>query len=304
LNGAAILVRVQGFQSTVTYESQSAGAITLAYDGVSFSAPVAADALLYGPGGPGPLAGSSALQAGMVVRVRYDASGNVTAVVLRDGSDQPDQAGGDHHSAVGSGDQGGSARSGSVSSDTNQSDQTDASPSSSSEAQSPDQQLTKVEGVITAVSADSLTVNGTVYVIPPTAAIRGSDTSVTLAEIQPGVRVKLWLNSAGTVVALKLQRPDNVTGTVQAIGATGITVNGVTYPLLPGYQITGAGDGQTPPLAPGMTVKLKFTVTGWVWKVHVVAPEADNSGDGSAPSTSASSSGSDGSAAPSSSSDN
>lgn len=303
LNGAAILVRLQGFQSTVTYEGQSSGTISLAYDGVTFSAPLAADAELYGPGGPSPVAGSSTLQAGMVVRVRYDAFGAVTAVVLRDGSDHPNQNSGDHQATVSGGDQGGAVPSGSVSSDSaTQQDQADSS--STSEDQSPDQPLTKVEGVITAVSADSLTVNGTVYVIPPTATIRGGDTPVTLSEIQPGVRAKLWLNASGTVVALKLERPDNVTGTLQAIGSTGITVNGVTYPLLPGYQITGAGDGQTPPLTAGMTVKLKFTVTGWVWKVHVVAPSADNSGDGSASSTSSSSSSSDGSGAPSSSSDN
>lgn len=95
--------------------------------------------------------------------------------------------------------------------------------------------LKEYEGVVTAISDTEITVNGVTFKITPETQIRKGHQPLSAASVKTGDRVHI-MAKGDTAVLIILQNPEEareLEGTVSAISATEITVNGVTLKITP-----------------------------------------------------------------------
>lgn len=95
-------------------------------------------------------------------------------------------------------------------------------------------------GVVSAVSATSLTINGVTYPLAAETAVNG------INNINVGMNACLaaTINAAGQITApssitAKVDTAVSVCGVVSALSATSLSINGVTYPIAAGANVTG-----------------------------------------------------------------
>ncbi len=96
-------------------------------------------------------------------------------------------------------------------------------------------------GVVSALSSNSITINGVTYPLASGAAINGAN----LVNVGANACLTATLNASGQIegpssITAQVAANVNVCGVVSAISSNAITINGVTYPIVPGGTITGA----------------------------------------------------------------
>ncbi len=113
-------------------------------------------------------------------------------------------------------------------------------------------------GVVMALSANSITINGQVLTLAPNASIGPGVGACVSACAQ--------LNTAGQVISVSVNAAANVTGVVSAyVPGSSITVNGQTFPLAPDANISGT-------IGVGSTVTLALNSAGQAACVTVTSP--------------------------------
>jgi hypothetical protein len=115
-----------------------------------------------------------------------------------------------------------------------------------------------IRGWITAVTASTITVDGTTYTLASTVRVEArGDASLSVADLAPGMLVALELQN-NQVTTIELLPMPPVRGTVSSLGAGTITVGSETYTLAANVVVRGAGITQLAQLTAGAHVLLRF----------------------------------------------
>jgi hypothetical protein len=241
INGDAVLMSIQGPYTWAEFEGYTAGSGSTA-SSINLTEPYMAQGTTYSvslAAGATAKSGNTAVDwsqiaAGTRVRVAYNNAGAITAVRVL-GKASMGGSKGSHGGTHGKGQQGRAVR-----------------------------------GTLDAVSATSITVNGTTYNLGSSVTVTGSHKAqLSLTSLLQGQTVLLHLKG-GAVTRIQVFWMHPVHGTVSAVGGNSITLGSTSYTLASTVKVSGAGHyTSTSQIPSGARVVLGFNAQDQVAWIRV-----------------------------------
>ncbi len=94
----------------------------------------------------------------------------------------------------------------------------------------------ELQGAITALGTNTITVDGYTLTVAPSVAVRGTVVT-SWSQLTAGTQVSLYLTASGQVEVIRVKHPEHVAGTVSATSASSLTVAGTTYPYAANVRV-------------------------------------------------------------------